>query len=340
MRDSTVRPTAVRARSVSSRRLLFTLLLAAAVVCGGCDTMSGPDQTTDPTTATTQPSGTAVPTGGPSESGAPTTVGTSESGAPTSYPPDESPRFVDFRQTAPGSAQGRRIGLISAGRTDPYAAQVLTSITEQADIAGAELTTCDAGPTGERALACGRRLASQNLDGVVVFLPGLTVPGFCAQLPADTTLIAVDSTVGSCQTSRIGVNDSWAGLTTGVGLGDYAQQQWQCRYDAVIVLTDSTQGRPAAARASGIRQGLASSCPNPQPSPPEPPDTGAGGPSSGADSVPTPAPAPASGSAAPPTSGLTAPATTAPATTEPATEASRVWYRSCCVGRLWLEHGQ
>jgi ribose transport system substrate-binding protein len=151
--------------------------------------------------------------------------------------------------------------MIGLDQANPFSKLVSDSIKQQAEIAGAELIFCDAENNAEVALRCARRLASQGVDAWVTF-QSVTSAGrsICEAGPKDVPMISIDSDQGSCQSARVGTDDQWAGFTTGVELGRYARQHFDCDYGAALYLVDPSRGFSDHRRQTGAELGLATSC--------------------------------------------------------------------------------
>lgn len=168
-----------------------------------------------------------------------------------------------FRTTEPGSATGKRIGLISPDATDPFSRAVTDSIIAETTTAGAALIRCDPGADGEFALECAQRLANQQVDGWIVQRSGwIGGSSLCGAGPRQVPMIVVDGPPGLCTTATVTADDRAAGRLAGERLGEYSRRDHDCRFDALLLITDPTESAASAARAEGIREGFRQSCPD------------------------------------------------------------------------------
>lgn len=233
------------------------VLLALALLCQACTPGSSPTPTGNTSTATTGSTGQSRPTGPSDQSGT-----TDQSAPETSIGPDVgTDHFVPFRSTVPGSAIGKRVGLIGLNQANPFSSLVTASIKEELAIAGADFVFCDSESKAEVALNCARRFATQGVNAYLTFQPVAAAgQSICAAGPKGAPVIAIDTTQGSCEAARMGVNDEYAGFTAGVELGRFAQRS-KCGYDAFLLIADSTLGEAAVRRVDGLRRGFVSMCP-------------------------------------------------------------------------------
>ncbi|MTD14113.1 substrate-binding domain-containing protein [Nakamurella sp. YIM 132087] len=236
--------------------VVVAMLSAACTTGTGADPSTGPGSTgTTSTTATDGTDGTAGPTATTGETtGTTTPTPTTWWSAPGST--------VPFRTPDPDSATGVRLGLISSAGSDAFDRAVTDSVIEQADLAGAELTVCDAGADPGLVLDCARRLATQQVDGWIVLRP----PGdlrdvLCDAGPQEVPLVVIGSDPLPCQSTAVGADDVRAGRLLGVALGLRARVAAGCRPAAWVLLADPASPGSTAARIAGVLDGWQAQCP-------------------------------------------------------------------------------
>jgi len=177
-------------------------------------------------------------------------------------PPAE---VVPFEDTVPGSGEGLKVGYISLGDSIPFVRLVTESMQREAEIAGAELLVCDAALDAQKALDCARNFKTQGVESYLNFqLDTKAAPGICAAGP-DVTVIAVDVSQPPCQDSFMGVDNYYAGSITGVAMGQFAKEKWNCEIDAYINMASVNDEVVAGARSAGNRDGFRNICPNDPP---------------------------------------------------------------------------
>lgn len=220
----------------TSRSLLPLAALASVALVAGC-TSTAPS----PATSSAPPASTTM------------------TSAPSSG--SDSPEFVDFRTTEPGSGKGVKIGLIALNDTIPFSKLVSDSIKKQADIAGAELVFCDSKLDAATALSCAQSFKTQGVQAYLNFQPvSAAAQSICDAGPSGP-VIAIDIAQGNCQTAFMGANNHRAGFVAGEGLGKYIKEKFNCEYDAYVSLEDKGVGEVNDLRMNGIRDGFKSVCP-------------------------------------------------------------------------------
>lgn len=189
----------------------------------------------------------AVACSGPTSSASPAAPATSAASQSASEAPS-------------ASAEAVRIGYISGGDSDPFVLLVTNGIREAATAAGVELSECDSDFSAEKALACARTLASQQLQSMVnwQFYPDSSAE--ICEAYGNLPTVAIDTPEEPCQETFVGANNREAGLIAGKALGDFAQTKFQCAYDAYISLDFPTIAEINAARAGGSKEGFEGVC--------------------------------------------------------------------------------
>ena len=222
------------------------------VLLAGCSAGSGSARTTPATTMGAADTVTATDL--------PTSPASSSTAAPVSPTPTTG-TVVPFRTVAPGSATGKRFGLVSPAGSDPFGKAVTDSVVAQVDGAGAELIRCDPGADEALVLDCARRMTTQQVDGWIVVQPGDLGEALCAAGPSDVPLIVVAAAPVSCETAAVGADDRRAGFLVGTALGEIARTRSHCAPDAFLIATNSEADTISTLRVEGIRAGYADICP-------------------------------------------------------------------------------
>jgi ribose transport system substrate-binding protein len=198
-------------------RLLGTTVAAAAVAIGVAACGSGSEDRDTNTAASSSAS-----------AGAPT--------QPAATPPADSPDTAEFEKVAPGSGKGVRIGYISNGEKIGFVNIVSDGIREQAKRAGAQLLFCDSEVDAAKALACARDLRTQNVDVLVEYQNDAKAAPEICQAGPQVPVIAISIEQQPCQVAFMGADNARAGQIAGEAMGRFAQEQWDCDYDAVVLL--------------------------------------------------------------------------------------------------------
>jgi ribose transport system substrate-binding protein len=153
-----------------------------------------------------------------------------------------------------------RIGYISGGDADPFVLLVTEGIRAAADDAGVELHECDAAFLDENALTCARNLAAVNAQAMInwQFNPALS-PSVC-EAYGNLPTVAIDTPEEPCQATFVGADNREAGLIGGTAMGEFAQERFDCQYDAYISLDFPTIPDINEARAGGAKEGFEAVC--------------------------------------------------------------------------------
>ena len=153
-----------------------------------------------------------------------------------------------------------RIGYISGGDADPFVLLVTEGIRAAAAEAGVELHECDAAFLDENALSCARTLAAVNAQSMInwQFNPELA-PAVC-EAYGNLPTVAIDTPEEPCQETFVGADNREAGLIGGTAMGEFAQERFDCQYDAYISLDFPTIAEINAARAGGAKEGFEAIC--------------------------------------------------------------------------------
>ncbi len=168
---------------------------------------------------------------------------------------------MPFRTVPPGSAVGKRIGLVSPNSSDPFGKAVTDSIAGQLKSAGADLVSCDPGGDPNLVLDCARRLATEKVDGWIIVQPGDLGQSLCDVGPKDVPLIAIAASPISCQTAGVGADDVQAGYLVGQELADLPQNLAACAHATLVIVTNGAAGTVSGDRVDGIKAGFSTRCP-------------------------------------------------------------------------------
>jgi ribose transport system substrate-binding protein len=247
---------------VRSRVVIVVALLT--VLVAGCTGGSGPATTGSGTTGSTGSTGsTASSTSAPSSTPRSTPIpGTTIA---SSTVPAGSGTPVPYRTVTSGSAEGVRIGLVAPSGSDPFSAEVATSIGERAKTAGITVISCDPGNDQALVLDCARRLATQQVQGWFLVRSAAPAEAVCAAAPKDAPLLVIASATLPCQTAEIGTDDTRAGELVGVALGQLAHDEANCEPGAIVLVADSANDPASARRIQGMQEALHTACPAAQP---------------------------------------------------------------------------
>jgi ribose transport system substrate-binding protein len=181
-----------------------------------------------------------------------------QSGA-TNAPATSAPT-AEASVTPTASPEPVRVGYISGGDSDPFVLLVTEGIRTEAKKAGVELSECDSAFDADKALACARTLAAQNLQSMInwQFFPD-SAQAIC-EAYGNLPTVAIDTPEKPCQKTFVGANNREAGLVAGKGLGDFASKKFSCAYDAYISLDFPTIADINGPRAGGSLEGFESVC--------------------------------------------------------------------------------
>jgi ribose transport system substrate-binding protein len=175
-------------------------------------------------------------------------------------PAADSPDTAEFEEVAPGSGKGVRIGYISNGEKIGFVKIVSDGIREQAKRAGAELLFCDSEVDAAKALACARDLRTQNVDVLVNYQNDAKAAPEICQAGPQVPVIAISIEQQPCQAAFMGADNARAGQIAGAALGDFAKQQWDCDYDAVVLLEAKKTGDINEQRVHGALRAFEHVC--------------------------------------------------------------------------------
>lgn len=195
------------------------------------------------------------------DSGAATESGVGEGGLGAEAAPPTPPSGVtEFVQAEPGSGEGLKLGIIQLTLAVGFPQAVQASVEEQAEIAGAELVTCDSQADAAKAVDCAKQLKVQGVNGQITFQPDANAAPSVCEAGADVPVLAIDIVQEPCQTAFVGAANEYAGELVGYNVGKYFFDEFDCEYDAFISLESKAVGEVNELRMGGIRKGFESVC--------------------------------------------------------------------------------
>jgi len=177
---------------------------------------------------------------------------------PSAAPVPENPYAATG--AAPGSGAGVKIGYISLGDSLPFVKLVSDSIVAEAEIAGAELFSCDSKVDAGEALACAQQMKVQGVQGVLNFQAfAETSTEICAAY-GNLPTIAIDIHQSPCEVVFMGANNHFAGEVSGSAVGEALKAENGCTYDLVITLESPQVGQVNEDRTMGMLDGFTGVC--------------------------------------------------------------------------------
>lgn len=170
------------------------------------------------------------------------------------------PNVAPYHGAEPGSGAGLKIGYISLGDSIPFVKVVSDSIAAQATIAGAELVACDSEVDAAKALACAQNLKVQGVQGLLNFqLYEDASENICAEGP-QVPVISIDIHQKPCEIAFMGADNTRAGNVIGEAVGTYLKDNFDCQYDAAVLMTALAAGEVITLRSEGTIQGFTNIC--------------------------------------------------------------------------------
>jgi ribose transport system substrate-binding protein len=171
------------------------------------------------------------------------------------------PSVAVAAEAEPGSGEGLTIGYLSNLEAVPIVHVISEGIREQADRAGVNLIFCDGAGDNATALNCMKLFKDQGAQGILNFQHDTqAAPSICAAGPQGVPVFAIDIPQPPCQTSFMGVDNSYGGRIAGEVLGQYFADNFDCDYDAWVSLEQPIIGQPNEDRMGGYREGFAEKC--------------------------------------------------------------------------------
>jgi ribose transport system substrate-binding protein len=160
----------------------------------------------------------------------------------------------------PGSGEGLKIGYISLGDSIPFVNLVSQSLAAQAEIAGAEFVPCDSEVDAAKALSCAQNLKVQDVDGLINFqLYEDAAEQICAEGP-QVPVISIDIHQRPCEIAFMGADNTRAGTILGEAIAQVIKDQFDCQYDAIVLMTARAAGEVIVLRSDGTIQGFQNIC--------------------------------------------------------------------------------
>lgn len=172
-------------------------------------------------------------------------------------PPDA---VASFEPIQPGMGEGLTIGFTQLALGIPFPEALQTGMEEAAEVAGAELITCDSKLDAAEALNCARQFRTREVDGLVTFqADAAAAANICAEGP-QVPVIAIDIEQQPCQTAFVGAANAYAGEIVGHELGRYFKENFNCEHDAWVSLESLAVGVVNDLRMDGFREGFEAVC--------------------------------------------------------------------------------
>jgi ribose transport system substrate-binding protein len=235
----------------------LSLALAAALLSGCVSITRRGDETAAPSGALPTSSWAlgASPSSWPSDEPA-GPAGSRAPGVALSAAPSASP----LPSLRPGQ---RRIGYLSLDEGTAFVAAASASIRASVAEAGLQLVECDGGWTREGVLACIERLAASETEGLLSFQPFPDLAPQICEAFGGLPVVGIVFDQGSCQVSRLRIDQAESGRLAGAAVGRFASQRWDCDASAFLSLESSDADPDGRARMAGYRAGYQEHCPLP-----------------------------------------------------------------------------
>jgi ribose transport system substrate-binding protein len=171
------------------------------------------------------------------------------------------PNVAQQVQATPGSGKGVTIGYLSNKESVPIVHTISQGIEQQATRAGVHLVFCNGSGDDATALNCAKTFKSEKVQGILNFQhDSAAAPSICKAGPANVPVFAIDIPQPPCQTSFMGVDNTYGGTVAGEKLGQYFKTHFNCKYDDWISLEEPEIGLPNTERMGGYRTGFAKYC--------------------------------------------------------------------------------
>jgi ribose transport system substrate-binding protein len=204
--------------------------------------------------ATTAPAATTAPSA--AATSAPSAAATT---AAESLPPGVAP----YDGAVAGSGKGMKIGYVSLGDSIPFVKLVSDSLKSEATVAGADFVFCDSELDSAKALACVQNFKVQNVQGILNFqLNETAAEEICKAGPA-VPVIAIDIHQKPCEIAFMGADNTRAGNVLGEAVGAATKAQFDCKVDAVVLMTAKAAGAVIKLRSDGTIEGYKNICGEP-----------------------------------------------------------------------------
>jgi ribose transport system substrate-binding protein len=193
-------------------------------------------------------------------SGTPTaSTGVTPSGA-SAAAPSSAPSGPQYDGAIPGSGAGMKIGYVSLGDSLPFIKIVSDGIRAEAKVAGADLIFCDSEIDAAKALACVQNFKVQGVQGILNFqLDEAAAAEICKAGP-QVPVIGIDIHQRPCEIAFMGANNTLAGNLVGAAVGNAMKEQFNCEYDAIVIMTALSAGEVIKLRTDGTTEGFKSVC--------------------------------------------------------------------------------
>jgi ribose transport system substrate-binding protein len=152
------------------------------------------------------------------------------------------------------------IGYIALDDRVPFGREVSEGIRAAAELAGAELLSCDPGLLGDAVLACARRLGEAGVDGVISFQPFADLGDEACDAYGGVPTVGIAVPQGDCQVAIAATDDREVGRTAGAAVGAFVRDRWGCDITAWVSLESRDAEGAASLRMQGYRDGYEEAC--------------------------------------------------------------------------------
>jgi ribose transport system substrate-binding protein len=194
---------------------------------------------------------------------APPAATTAATAAATTAAESLPPGVAPYDGATAGSGKGMKIGYVSLGDSIPFVKLVSDSLKAEATVAGADFVFCDSELDSAKALACVQNFKVQNVQGILNFqLNETAAEEICKAGPA-VPVIGIDIHQKPCEIAFMGADNTRAGNVIGEAVGNAVKAQFDCKTDAVVLMTAKAAGETVTLRADGTIAGYKNICGTP-----------------------------------------------------------------------------
>ena len=172
------------------------------------------------------------------------------------------PDVATAAEAEPGSGEGITIGYLSNLEAVPIVHVISDGIRAQAKRAGVKLIFCDGNGDNAKALNCMKLFKNQGAQGILKFQHDTKAsPSICDAGPEGVPVFAIDIPQPPCQTSFMGVDNSYGGFVAGEKAGQYGRRQLGLQVRRMDLARAADHRRPNEQRMGGYRKGFQPVCP-------------------------------------------------------------------------------
>lgn len=170
---------------------------------------------------------------------------------------DDASAVADVCQGQDGS--GLRVGFANLGESVPFAVSVREGIERVAEECNLEVVTADNQLDPQIAQDNARNFVAQGVDGVVEFQVVGDISASICDILGDLPVIAIDIAHPECAVF-MGADNRQAGELAGQGVGQVAQERWDCDIDRIVTFEGFGSGEVNIERMNGSIAGVQSVC--------------------------------------------------------------------------------